>query len=811
MTKRGGLTSKEAKLKLKQYGLNEAVQRSHNSAMVMYASKFKSPLVILLAFAAALAFSLGQGISSIIILIIIFLSTTLDFANSYRSQKAAEALQKSVRVNTTVLRDGEPRRVPLINIVPGDVVLIEAGSVIPADGQVIQGNDLAIDESALTGESFPVAKMPEDKVYMGSSVSNGVGQILITQTGTRTEFAHIAASLQQNDTSEFDREINRFSMLVMRISIILVLFTMAMNILQGDDAKQTLLFAAALAVGMTPELLPLIVTLNLTRGSLRMAKKGVIVKHQSAIHNFGSMDVLCTDKTGTLTENKISVARTTDYHGTDAAIVLERAAVACQYTTSYASPLDIAIEKAYGGAVKGYRREQEIPYDFQRKRESVVVHTSNQHLMITKGAPDGMMDILASYLDKDGVARRLNAVGLAKISQQYQNLSRSGYHTLMIAQKVVEDVRDYDPTDEAAMTFVGFVAFIDPPKESAAASLRKLHTNGIEIKIISGDDPLVSQRVVSELGLEIKGILTGDKIAKMSRLQLRRAVEHTTIFARVNPSQKMAIIEEIRKRGHVVGYMGDGINDAPSLRAADVGISVNNAVDVAKDTADLILLRKSLEVLNDGVVEGRKTFVNVMKYLKMSLNTNFGDMVSMSIASFFLNFAPMTVTQLLINNLLYDASQFAIPSDNVDTDEIQHPRKFDISAMKKFMVVFGLLSTSFDLITFYIMLNIFHVSEHGFQTGWFIESLLTQILVVFIVRTRHIPFVQSRPSGRLVASILGVVVVAFAFLYSGFGKYFDLIVPHLAFVGVIAVLVTIYLFVVEGVKHLFYKIVGDKI
>lgn len=813
MVKTKGLSSKEARRRLQQYGYNEIVSRKHASPVAIYLSKFKSPLVILLAFAAALAFSLGQTMSSFIILFIIFLSTTLDFANSYRSQKAAETLEKSVRVNATVLRDGRRKPVPLANIVPGDVVELVAGSVIPADGQILASNDLSVDESALTGESFPVSKAANDPVYMGSSATNGSGRMLVTATGKATEFAKIATSLQQSQPTEFDREINRFSMLVMRISIILVLFTLAVNILQGDNAKESLLFAAALAVGMTPELLPLIVTLNLTRGSLRMASKGVIVKHQPAIHNLGSMDILCTDKTGTLTENRISVARTLDYHHTDAQVALRLAAAACRLTTSYASPLDVAVEKAYPHRLPEFKKYHEIPYDFQRKRESVVVKQRGKSamLMITKGAPDEMFAIIDSYLDKNGETHQLNANGLARIRRDYTDLSRQGYRVLMIAQREVQDERDYGPADETDMTYVGFIAFIDPPKATAAASLERLQHNGIEIKIISGDDPLVSQKIVGDLGLRIKGVLTGDRLSHMSRLQLRHTVEDTTIFARVNPSQKMAIIEELQRLGHVVGYMGDGINDAPSLRAADVGISVNNAVDVAKDAADLILLRKSLDILDEGVLEGRRTFDNVMKYLKMALNTNFGDMVSMSIASFILPFAPMTVTQLLINNLLYDASQFAIPSDNVDREELLRPRKFNITAMKQFMLVFGLLSTTFDLITFYLMINVFHVSEHGFQTGWFIESLATQVLVVFVVRTRKIPFIQSRPSGKLVASVLGSLAIAGIFLFSGLGRYFDLIVPHIAFIGVIAILVAIYLCVVECVKHIFYNIVGDRI
>lgn len=801
----GGLTSREAKRRLSQYGHNNITESKKLSGAAAYLARFKNPLVVILLLAAILSFFMDEVASGAIILGIVLLSTTLDFLNTYRSEKAAAALQKSVRVTAKVLRDHKLKSIELSNIVPGDVIELIAGSLIPADGKVIATTDLSIDESALTGESFPVQKALDDVVYMGSNVASGSGRILVTATGKSTEFAHVAASLNRSQPTEFDLEIAKLSSMLARITCGLVVFILAVNIAFHRDAMSSLLFAIALAVGMTPELLPLIITINLTKGSLRMAKKGVIVKRLSSMQNFGSMDILCTDKTGTLTENHISVARTQDFNHTESQRALTLAAVACKFSTSYESPLDLAILNFQRYNLSDYRKTQEIPFDFQRKRESVVARTDDGNLLITKGAADTMLSIVKYYRDQNGAARRLTSEGLERLHDDYTTLSQEGYRVLMVASRSMSDDVHYTPADEQDMTFEGYIAFIDPPKSSAAKSLRNLQANNIEIKIISGDDPLVSQKVASELGLPIKGVLTGDQINKLNRIQLARRAERTTIFARVNPSQKLAIIEALRRRGHVVGYMGDGINDAPSLRAADIGISVNNAVDVAKDTADMILLGKSLDYLNDGVVEGRRTFANTLKYLQMSLSSNFGNMFSMAGASLFLPFLPMTAPQILFNNLLYDTSQFAIPTDNVDVDQLSQPRRMDIHSLRKYMWTFGIVSSIFDFITFGILILVFHTTATQFQTGWFIESLLTQTLVVFVIRTRKLPFVNSKPSKTLTLSVLAVLSIAIATIFSTLGHYFGFATPSLGMAITAGLIVLTYLLTVENVKRLFYR------
>lgn len=799
-----GLTNGEAKRRLLKYGYNTPVPVHHLSCIKEYLMRFKNPLVIVLVVAAILSLYMGEVASAVTVLVIVFISTTLDFINTFRSERAAQALQRTVRVSATVLRSGKPRKVPVANLVPGDVVIVSSGSLIPADGAVLESDGMAVDESAITGESFPVIKSVKDQVKMGSNVTSGSGCVLLQQTGAHTEFAQIAKSLNRNKVTEFDIEIARLSVMLTRITFGLVLMIVVINIIFHRDMTSSILFAIALAVGMTPELLPLIITINLTKGSLRMAKKGVIVKKLSAMQNFGSMDILCTDKTGTLTESKIAVAKTQNYYGNDAPRLLQLAAFVSNNSRSFNSPLDDAVVKCAPADLDGYVMQREIPFDFQRRRESVLAKlNSGDYQLITKGAADSMLKIVKYYRDNNGEARRLTKAGLDGLMQDCTNLSKQGYRTLMVATRDF-DTADIALEDESEMVFEGFIAFEDPPKASAAKSLKALASNGIAVKIVTGDDPLVATKIAESLGLTVKGVLTGDQISKLNSVKLRRRVDKTTIFARVNPSQKLAVIEALRHAGHVVGYMGDGINDAPALRIADIGISVNNAVDVAKQTADLILLGKSLRYLNDGVVEGRRTFANTMKYLKMSLSSNFGNMFSMAGASLVLPFLPMTASQILLNNLLYDTSQFAIPSDNVDRAQLTQPRRMDLKSLKKFMWLFGIASSLFDFITFAILLGIFKSDAAQFQTCWFIESLLTQILVVFIIRS-HKWSLSSRPSLPLIGSIGCIAALAIAVVYTTIGSWFGFIIPEWHLSLAIAGIVAGYLVVIELLKRLFYR------
>jgi Mg2+-importing ATPase len=615
-----------------------------------------------------------------------------------------------------------------------------------------------------------------------------------------TKFAHIAKDLtSQHRPTEFDREIQDFSSLIIKIIIFLVIFVFIVNIAFHKPALESILFSLALAVGLTPELLPLIISLNLTRGSLAMAHHGVIVKQLSAVQNFGSMDILCTDKTGTLTEDEIRLVKYLDGFGKESKHVLELGMVTSAFSTAFSNPMDAAILQFKHVDISAYKKIDEIPFDFERKREAVVVANSKgERELIVKGAPEEVLLVSTHYggkLLKDEV--------LANINQQYDKLSRGGFRVLGVARRKIETEKSYEPSDESNMEFIGFLAFLDPAKKTVNSTLELMRTYGINIKIITGDNSFVTEKIASDINLKSLGTISGDKIAKLNRVALARAVEENTIFARVDPEQKMLIIEALQKNGHVVGYMGDGINDAPSLRAADVGVSVDNAVDVSKDAADFIMLRKNLHELTLGVIEGRKTFVNTLKYLRMGLSSNFGNMFSMAGASLFLPFLPMKATQILLNNLLYDASQTSIPLDRVDDVDIVKPRIMKLAEIKKFMWSYGLLSSVFDFSTFGVLYLIFHTQQGSFQTGWFIESFLTQTLVVFIIRSRYSPL-KSHPSPYLIATIGATITAALLAALTPLSQFFRFGPISWPIIGAIALLVGVYLFAAEQLKKHFF-------
>ncbi len=792
-----GLTSKEAAKRLKHYGPNALAQGKTTPPILAFLARFTNPLVIILLFAATLSAFLGDRVSFFIIISIVLVSTVLDFVNSYRSEKAAAALKNRVRVEADVRRNGEWVSLPLAELVPGDVVKLTAGRLIPADGVVLEGKDLAANESSLTGESFPVGKPPKAVLYLGSSIISGTGTMQVERTGHATKFSHIAKALAADEQpTEFDREIKDFSLLIIKITSVLVIFIFTFNIFFRHSLLESLLFSVALAVGLTPELLPLIITLNLTKGSLGMAKHGVIVKRLASIQNLGSMDVLCTDKTGTLTEDHIALVRHVDGFGTESESVLLYGYLASLFSTGFENPLDAAVRSFKTVDIHGYTKLDEIPYDFERKRESVAVAHGTKRLLVTKGAPEEIMRISSHY-----AGGRVFEEVKADIQNQYDTLSSQGFRVLAVATRTLPKQAHYEPECERGLTFVGFIAFLDPAKQSVKPTLEKMVEYGIAVKIVTGDNALVTRKIATDIGLSITGILTGAQIEKMTRPQLRDAVEATTIFARVNPEQKLRIIEQLRAGGHVVGYLGDGINDAPALKAADIGISVNNAVDVARATADLILLNKSLASLIEGVIEGRRTYANTLKYLMMSLGSNFGNMFSMAGGSLFLPFLPMQATQILLTNLLYDTSQFALPLDGVDPDGIKRPRKLSISGLKHAMWTFGPLSSVFDFATFGLLLFIFHFGTAQFQTGWFLESVATQTFVVYVIRTRHLPFIQSRPSPYLVLSTLGTVLVGYGIVFSPLAKYFGFQALPLPAFAAILVIVVAYLFAAELVKR----------
>jgi Mg2+-importing ATPase len=762
---------------------------------------------------------LGETIDAIIIFSIVLLSVVLDVYQESKAEKAAELLKEKVTTTATALRDGVKKEVKLSEIVPGDVVFVSAGDMAPADARVLSAKDLFMDQSALTGESFPVEKTSEplktrdaavsewsNYLFLGTSVVSGAATAVAVKTGSSTEFGKIARELSAREPeTEFERGLRRFGFLMTEITMLLVLFVFFTNAFFKRGVLDSLLFAVALAVGLTPELLPMIMTVNLSQGALAMSKRGVIVKRLASIQNFGSMDVLCTDKTGTLTENKITLMLHVDVHGHDDQRVLLYSYLNSQFETGLKSPLDEAILRYKDIDTTGYEKIDEVPFDFTRRRVSIVVEGEHQRLLIAKGAPEEIAKA-CSYCQVEDLILDLTSELHKKIEQEYDNLSSQGFRVLAVSYaKMREKKSVYSVSDERDMIFLGFVAFLDPPKVTARESLQQLKKTGIELKILTGDNELVTRKTCDQLGFEIKGVVLGPETTQMRNDALSRVVEKANIFARVTPSQKDRIMNALKNNGHVVGFLGDGINDAPSLKTSDVGISVNNAVDIAKESADIILLEKGLGVLGDGVAEGRKSFGNTMKYIMIGTSSNFGNMFSVAGASLFLEFLPMLPIQILLNNLLYDMSELAIPSDNVDPEYVEKPKKLDISYIRRFMIVLGPVSSLFDFLTFFFMLFFLQSSVPLFRTAWFIESLCTQTLVVFVIRTRRTPFYKSKPGRLLILSSFGVIAAALVMPYTPLGELFEFVMPPLAFFAVLVALVGAYLLIVELVKTWFLK------
>ncbi|MBS7613978.1 magnesium-translocating P-type ATPase, partial [Candidatus Bathyarchaeota archaeon] len=767
----------------------------------------------------------GEIINATIIFSIVFASVFLDFYQESKAEKAAEMLKQRVAVTATVLRDGVKREVRVSEVVPGDVIYLSAGDVVPADARIINAKDLFVDQSALTGESFPVEKTAtqlksysssitewSNYIFMGTSVVSGSATAVVVRTGSSTEYGKIARRLVAREPeTEFQRGIRSFGYMIMQVTFFLVLFVFFINALYMRSILESFLFAVALAVGLTPGLLPMIVSVNLSKGAVFMAKKGVIVKRLAAIQNFGSMDVLCMDKTGTLTENRIKLLLYVDINGEKSDKVLLYSYLNSYYQTGLKSPLDEAILKFEEIDVKDYRKIDEVPFDFIRRRLSIVVENQNQRFMATKGAPEEIAKI-CSYCETGSTIVDITDETRRKIEQRYVELSGEGYRVLAVAYKRLrEDKPVYTAGDENEMVFLGFLAFLDPPKETAKESLKLLKNAGIELKILTGDNELVTRKVCEYLGFEIKGIITESEIAQMHDDSLERVVEEVNVFCRVTPVQKDRIINALKSNGHIVGFLGDGINDAPSLKSADVGISVENAVDVAKESADIVLSRTDLTVLYDGVLEGRKTLGNTMKYIMMGVSSNFGNMFSVAGASLFLPFLPMLPIQILLNNLLYDLSQSTIPTDEVDQEYIEKPKRWDIQFIRWFMVCLGPVSSLFDFLTFFVLLYVFNVSEPLFQTAWFIESLSSQTLIIFVIRTRRTPFWKSKPSRLLLISSMVIIAFASTLPYTPLGAVFHFVEPPVAFFIALTAILSGYIALAEIVKNWFYKKYGYRL
>jgi Mg2+-importing ATPase len=818
---RGGLTTEDARRRLGEVGPNEPARAPRTAGLVQILLLLANPLVIILLIASAASAILGERVNASIIVVMVALSVVLNFVQTYRSHRVAERLRDAVAPTATALRDGTWTEIRRREVVPGDIVRLAAGDRVPADSRLLEARDLHVQQAALTGESMPAEKdardvevaprQPADArnvVFLGTSVVSGTATALVVATGPATAFGDIAAHLSTRPPeTEFERGTRQFALLIMRTVFFLVLFVLLAGALLHHAFLESLLFAVALAVGLTPEFLPMISAVTLSRGAAHMARHKVIVKHLEAIENFGSMDVLCSDKTGTLTSGDMVLDRHLDPFGQVSEKAFTLASVNSAHQTGIKSPLDEAIVKRGGVAISEYRKIDEIPFDFERRRLSVVVEHSGERLLITKGAPEGVIACCTAY-EIDDRRLPLDEAMRERCKTTYCELSAQGSRVLAVAYAVVPLQTVYSARDERELVLAGFVTFFDPPMEGVLEAIRALRRDGVVVKILTGDNELVAQHVCGQVGLDSARIIGGDEIERMTDGALAAVAEQTTVFARVSPAQKNRIILALKSRNHVVGFLGDGINDAPSIHTADVGVSVATAVDVAKDAADIILLERNLDVLHAGILQGRRAFGNVMKYLLMGTSSNFGNMFSMAAAFLFLPFLPMLPTQILLNNFLYDLAQITIPTDNVDDAFIRVPQRWNIGIIQQFMLVIGPISSIYDFLTFGVLLWVFHASEALFQTGWFVESLATQTLVLFVIRTAGNPL-RSRPSLPLAVTTVLVALIGVILPFTPLAATLGFVpLPGAYFVFLGGVTMT-YLVLVELVKRrLMHKLLG---
>lgn len=782
---------------------------SRTSWLRLLAGTFANPLVWILLAASVASASLGESTNATLIVLIVAASALLDFSQAYRSTRAAEQLRAQVETRATVLRDGAEREVPLADIVPGDVVLLNAGALVPGDGRLLSCTELFAQEAALTGEPLPAEKNaadlgPECKalgqaqnaVFLGTSITSGLGKALMLQVGRDTQFGKIAAHLADaKPPTEFERGVQAFGALILRTVLALVTFVCVTSVWFHRPALESLLFAIALAVGLTPEFLPMIVSVSLAAGASRLAKSQVIVKRLPSIENLGSMDILCSDKTGTLTLGQIKLDRYVDVHGDEFPRVLLLAALNSSAQGGIRSPLDDAVLAHEHPELAAYRKVDEHPFDFGRRRLSVTLDGPEGRLLICKGAPESVISVCSHYTraDSKGAELPFDDEARQRMQQLFDDLGRQGYRVLAVAS------RNAEPYGERELCLVGLAAFLDPPRADAAATLLSLKKAGVALKILTGDNELVTRTVCENVGLSVSSILLGSDLDGLSQAALGARAETTVVFARLSPDQKHRIVRALQDRGHVVGYLGDGINDAPSLRGADVGISVHNAVDVARESADIILLQPGLGPIYAGVMEGRRSFGNIWKYLLMGTSSNFGNMFTMAAASVFLPFLPLLPAQLLLNNLLYDLSQIAIPLDHVDAALLSKPRRWDSHLIRKFMLQMGPISSLFDLLTFWVLLSWFHATPALFRSGWFVESLATQILVIFVIRSSGLPW-RSRPHPALLAGAFTMLLVGGWLPYSPFASTLGFVPPPFSFLAFVAVATLVYLGLVQWIK-----------
>lgn len=816
----GGLTTAAAAERLASYGPNTLQSRRDISPLRVFLNQFRSPIIIILLFATVVSAFLKDWTDALIIMLIVLGSAILSFIQEYNAGNAAARLQSQVAVKTTVLRDGRPQSVPVDEVVPGDVVQLSAGSLVPADGIVLTARDCYVNQAALTGETFPVEKEPgavpdnaalaerNNCVFMSTNVRSGTATILVVQTGASTVFGQLAGRLSlRPPETEFERGIRQLGNLLTEVMLILVIGIFAVNVYYQRPVVEALLFSLALAVGLTPQLLPAIININLSKGAQAMAKSGVIVRRLASIENFGSMDVFCTDKTGTLTEGVVRLDGALGIDGEPSDDLFLFAYLNAAFQTGLNNPLDEAIIAHGSVNTDTYRKVDEVPYDFIRKRLSVVVQSQSEPpLLITKGALNNVLDVCSRVRDGANVVP-LDDRHRAAIDERYTAWSAEGLRVLGLAVKETDAQANYGRDSELAMTFIGFLLFLDPPKEGVIETVSDLAALGVRLKIITGDNKLVARHTATTIGLAVTGLITGEELNALGDEALGPRVENANLFAEVDPNQKERIILALKKRGHVVGYMGDGVNDAPSLHTADVGISVNSAVDVAKDAADFVLLEKDLSVLHQGIVQGRKTFANTLKYVYMATSANFGNMFSMAGASLFLPFLPMLPKQILLINLLTDLPEMAIAGDNVDSDFVLTPHRWDIGFIRRFMLIFGTLSSVFDYMTFGVLLGLLRADQTLFHTGWFVESVLSATLIVFVVRTR-LPFWRSAPNRIMLIATGLVAAVVLALPYSPLASLLGFRPLPLTTLLSLLLIVLAYVLTAEVAKRWFFRRYG---
>jgi Mg2+-importing ATPase len=806
-----GLSLAEASARLERFGPNEPATTKHHSFFSDLIHVFMNPLVLILVIAAVASAFLGDAVDAAIIAVIVLLSGVIDFIQTYRSERAIEQLRDRVAPTAIVLRGGEWKEIPRREVVPGDIFRLSAGDLVPADGRLLLARDLYVQQAALTGESLPTEKEATgapasinadapNMIFLGTSVVSGTATAEVVATGPRTAFGDISARLAARpEETAFDKGLRNFSQLIARTVVFLVLFLIVVSIGRHREPLQSLMFAVALAVGLTPEFLPMITSVTLSKGAVAMARKKVIVKHLSSIQNLGSLDVLCSDKTGTLTAGTMSLDQSLDPFGNPSPHALEIAYLNSKFETGIRSPLDEVILHQPPPKIDDYTKCDEIPFDFVRRRLSVVVERQYQRLLITKGAPEGIFPLLTGC-EVAGATKTFNDDVAERCKQVSERLNSQGFRLLAVAYAKVPARANYSVEDERNLTLAGFVSFTDQPLPDAAEVLTSLRQDGVEVKVISGDNDRVCGHVCAQVGIAPGEIINGQELEQMTDPALAHVAEETHVFARISPAQKNRILLSLKHNGHAVGFMGDGINDAPSLHAADVGISVPSAADVAREAADVILVEPGLRVLHDGIIEGRKAFGNVMKYLLMGTSSNFGNVLSMAAASIFLPFLPMLPTQILLNNLLYDVGQLTIPTDNVDETYLDKPQRWNISTIRNFMVFVGPISSLFDFLTFYVLLHFFHTNEAQFHTGWFVESLATQTLVLFVIRTSKNPL-RSRPSNPLVATCLAVVAIGLILPYSPLAGMLGFTPLPKGYFTFLAVATGAYLLLVEVAKR----------